>query len=164
MSNGYTPDSPEEWRPVPGASPYEVSSHGRVRSVFKGTPRVLNPSPNSRGYLTFLVCMGSRTAKYTKFVHHAVAEAFHGPRPEGRVIRHLDGDQLNNLPENLAYGTQSENIQDAVRQGSHPMTRRTHCPRGHEYNEENTSYSFDRRKRQCRPCAAARMRDMRAAA
>lgn len=46
------------------------------------------------------------------FVHWLVAEAFLGIRPEGLVIRHLDGDGNNNRVENLSYGTPSQNFQD----------------------------------------------------
>ena len=42
-----------------------------------------------------------------------------------------------------------------------PNTRKTHCPRGHAYNEENT-YVDSYGGRQCRPCRKARMQERRA--
>lgn len=45
-------------------------------------------------------------------------EAFVGPRPIGSLIRHLDGDHTNNRPFNLAYGTQIENMADALDHGT----------------------------------------------
>jgi hypothetical protein len=44
----------------------------------------------------------------TRTVHDVVAEAFHGPRPVGLTVAHLDGQQLNNTPRNLAYATYKE--------------------------------------------------------
>jgi len=44
------------------------------------------------------------------FVARLVCEAFHGPAPAGTVCMHLDENPLNNRPENLAWGTQKENL------------------------------------------------------
>lgn len=52
-----------------------------------------------------------------------VADAFHGPRPPGAVLRHLNGDQLDDTPRNLRWGTQSENCIDAVRHGTAPAMK-----------------------------------------
>jgi hypothetical protein len=39
--------------------------------------------------------------KVPRYVHHLVLEAFVGPRPEGLVCCHWDGDPGNNRLENL---------------------------------------------------------------
>jgi hypothetical protein len=53
------------------------------------------------------------------YVHRLVCEAFNGPPPfEGALVRHLDGDRLNNLAENLAWGTHADNTADAKRHGT----------------------------------------------
>lgn len=75
-----------------------------------------------------------------------VADAFIGPRPNGAVIRHLNGKANDNRPENLAYGTQAENVQDEVRHGTHVEARKTTCPKGHPYDAMN---GVGRRCRQC---------------
>lgn len=49
--------------------------------------------------------------------HTLVAETFIGPQPPGHGVRHLDGNPANDDPKNLAWGTQAENIADAVRHG-----------------------------------------------
>lgn len=46
-----------------------------------------------------------------------VTDAFYGPRPEGLLTRHLDGNKLNNCIYNLAYGTAQENHEDSVLHG-----------------------------------------------
>lgn len=54
-------------------------------------------------------------------VHTLIAETFVGPRPfTGAEVRHLDGNQLNNDPSNLAWGSRADNVQDAIRHGTHP--------------------------------------------
>ena len=53
-------------------------------------------------------------------VHHLVAEAFIGPRPEGMLCLHRDDDKLNNTPANLYWGTQKQNQQDCIRNGHRP--------------------------------------------
>lgn len=104
-------DIPEQWRPIPGFPMYEASDQGRISSRHFGVRRYLRPvvSGNSKyGKLT-LVNEGQR-----KFftVHQAVALAFHGPRPDGMCIRHLNGDHTDNRPANLRYGGALENAAD----------------------------------------------------
>lgn len=76
--------------------------------------------------------------------------------PEG-LLRHLC-----NRPECILHaveGTPSENGLDAVAAGSHPKSRRTHCPQGHEYDEANTTWH--RRHRHCKACGRDRARAKR---
>lgn len=54
--------------------------------------------------------------KHNFFVHRMVAECFI-PNPDNKpLVRHLDNNPLNNDVNNLAWGTQSENIQQAYDQ------------------------------------------------
>jgi len=96
-------------------------------------------------------------------IHRLVAAAFHGPRPDGQHIRHLDGNHLNNEASNLTYGTPSQNILDQVAHGRHNMASKTHCPSNHEYTRENT-YVFSDGRRRCKTCHLARGSARRAAA
>jgi hypothetical protein len=41
-------------------------------------------------------------------------------------------------------------------QPGHPNALKTHCPRGHEYNEANTTYRAKRSGRECRVCRRER--------
>ncbi|MFV2195998.1 NUMOD4 motif-containing HNH endonuclease [Nocardiopsis sp. LOL_012] len=144
--------SAEEWRAVVGYEGlYEVSSLGNVRSW---TPRKngepLTPWLNRNGYLR--VALGRDGHHY---VHRLVAAAWLGPCPEGQQTRHLDGDKLNNRAPNLAYGSNSDNLLDSVRHGTHPWASRTHCPRGHEYAGSNL-YVDPSGRRSCRTCRRER--------
>ena len=52
-----------------------------------------------------------RRGQKTLKVARLVCEAFHGTAPDGmRVCMHIDEDSRNNKPENLAWGTQKENL------------------------------------------------------
>lgn len=140
-----------DWRPIPGyESTYRVSSRGEIESIPRPKTRggMLKVRTGRRGYpKVSLVQAGVQT---THEVHRLVALAFLGPKPDGAVVRHLDGDRLRPHVDNLAYGTASDNLLDQVRHGTHPTARRTHCPRGHEYNEANTRI-YDGR-RYCKAC------------
>ncbi len=104
----------EVWRSVRReAGPYEVSSLGRVRHV--RTRHIKAQHVDDHGYqrITAYAAAGPRTL----CVHRLVAQAFHGDRPRGQVVRHLNGDQHDNRAENLRYGTLLENWQDALDHG-----------------------------------------------
>lgn len=141
----------ERWLPVPGYEGlYEVSDMGRVRALRRrGSPGgLLAAKPNSGGYPRVSL-WENRRVKY-RGVHQLVALAFIGPRPEGQEVRHLDGNPLNSVLANLAYGTPSENVQDCLRHGTHHLASKTRCKNGHEFTDENT-YRY-RGKRICRAC------------
>lgn len=144
-------DESESWRQVVGwENLYEVSDRGRVRSVARqGTEgRALRCWPDSRGYV--VVHLWAQNARVARRVHLMVLAAFRGPRPDGLQARHLDDVKVNNLLENLVWGTASENTLDKVRNGLHPMAARLACPRGHPYDEANIRWSKGRRH--CRTC------------
>lgn len=144
----------EEWRPIPGFTRYQASSEGRIRSHVRdplGQPMALLLNPANR-YLTAGPTPVGGKQKWVP-VHVLVALAFHGERPHGMEVRHLDGDRLNNRADNLAWGTHAENMQDAVRHGtiSRKLADRTHCLHGHEFNEKNTHRDREGARR-CRVC------------
>lgn len=99
----------EIWKPVVGFEGlYEVSNLGRVRSFARGAKgRILRPGKSSGGHFSVVLGRGN-----TRTVHSLVADAFIGPRPPGREVRHKDGKHLNNVNTNLEYATRSRNTQD----------------------------------------------------
>jgi len=52
----------------------------------------------------------------------------------------------------LFLGTQSENIFDAVAKRRHFQSKKTHCKRGHIFDDENTYYHHGGKHRNCRQC------------
>jgi hypothetical protein len=149
----------ERWLPIPGYdSAYDVSDAGRVRSWKpwrnRPLPSVLGAWPNGKGYPSLILMRDGR--RVHEMVPHLVLRAFVGPRPDGLVTRHLDGDKLNNALANLAYGTYSENMHDRVRHGEHYFAEKTHCKHGHPFDEQNTGI-----RRAGRYCKACRRRNQR---
>lgn len=57
-------------------------------------------------------------------VHRLVGLAFLAPMPNAsRLIRHLDDNKANNRLSNLAWGTERDNFDDAVRNSGHDNQR-----------------------------------------
>lgn len=91
-----------------------------------------------------------------RYVHDLVLETFDGPKPEGFCVRHgLGGPLDNRYPENLCYGTYSENEHDIVAHGHHHNASKTECINGHAFTPQNTRLYTKRgmRERNCRTCA-----------
>jgi uncharacterized protein (DUF433 family) len=116
----------EEWKPIPGYDGYEASSLGRVRSVDRaivdknGRQKnlrgvLLRPGPHSKSHPYPYIQAGSGNSLG---VHVAVALAFFGPRPVGMYVCHKDGDETNNVPDNLYYGTPADNQRDRIAHGT----------------------------------------------
>ncbi len=113
----------EVWKPVFGFEGlYEVSNLGRVVSIKQtADARVKRPKAvfvDRNGYHRMLIWRDGHG--YTRSIHRLVAEAFFGPRPNGMVINHLDGDKNNNTPENLEFVTCARNSRHAVEMGLTP--------------------------------------------
>jgi hypothetical protein len=111
----------EKWRPVVGYKGlYEVSSHGRVRTLGGGKARthgrILRATLGTTGYPR--VSLSADNVARTRKVHRLVAEAFLGAPPPGSYVLHYDGNPQNNRVENLRYGDAKQNLDDAIRHGT----------------------------------------------
>jgi len=115
-----------EYREISRFVGYRFGDDGTVWSRWRqaGRPRGYVPDAAWR-LLTPVVIISSRGYRHrsVKFrdrtyrVHRLILEAFVGPCPSGMQCRHLDGDSLNNRLDNLCWGTQKENADDAARHG-----------------------------------------------
>lgn len=154
----------ERWKPIPGYDgTYEVSNLGNIRSLDRIDARgswrsgvVLKPGINPGGRR--IVCLHKDGVQRTFKVQRLVLLAFVGPPPAGADSCHNDGDVTNNTLDNLRWDTRSENIRDQVRHGTHLQARKTHCIRGHAYDEANTyelATKTGGKERYCRTCRTA---------
>lgn len=150
----------ERWAPVAGYDGrYEVSDRGRVRVLdftvtrrdgstqrFKGHLLPVQYHRHSYPQVVFAYMGKSRLA----FVHRLMAVAFL-PNPDNLpLVRHLNDDPRDNRLGNLAWGTQTDNMRDCVRNGHHREAQRTHCDEGHEYRQGKS-------KRYCPTCRTRRV-------
>lgn len=120
----HTPNNTESWRPVVGYEGlYEVSSHGRVKSLARKRntgrgirtvrERILRAKPGLYPTVTLRHCGDPKT----HYVHDLVLRAFIGPPPSGFEACHGDGDKWNCRLTNLRWDTPSGNHRDRVRHG-----------------------------------------------
>lgn len=85
---------------------------------------------------------------------------FNGNLEQGKEILHTCDNRSCTNPNHLKQDTHQANMQDCSNKGRNPMQAKTHCPQGHEYIEENTRNTGNKRK--CRTCARDYMRRKRA--
>lgn len=102
----------ETWRVIPSLRQYLASSEGRVMRVphFRGA-RQYGGTPHfgvwEKVAGRFVMQFEGKTYK----IHRLICEAFHGFAPDDKpVCMHLDENAANNRADNLAWGTQKENL------------------------------------------------------
>ena len=97
--------------------------------------------------------------------HRFAYENLVGPIPEGLQLDHLCRNRICVNPDHLEPVTQGVNTDRGTArirlsiQGANI----THCPRGHEYTEENTHVNKRNGTRKCRKCHRDRERERREA-
>lgn len=88
-------------------SDYYVSKSGVILSLKQKAPRILHTYKIGSGYL--MTDLYSHNKRTSVTVHAIVARVFHGKRPKGWDIDHIDGNKLNNHYKNLRYLPKSIN-------------------------------------------------------
>ena len=115
------PDTVEDLRPAPGVPGVFVSAGGGVFSTRSshgdGLLRRLKGSPDGAGYLRVKE-FGSGTRDHF-YVHRLICEAFNGPSPGPHKphVCHRNDVKDDNRAENLYWGSDLDNKQDAIRNG-----------------------------------------------
>lgn len=104
----------EQWAEVKEDSNYYVSTKGRIWSTITNT--ILKTYPHKNGYP--MVSIKNKNGVYRKHcIHRLMGNAFFNNIDGSLLVRHLDDDPENNIIENLALGTQSDNMYDCVKNG-----------------------------------------------
>lgn len=122
-----------EWRPIVQFEDcYEISELGDVRSIQRiatrrnrwggMTNRILQGVPikpilDGNGYPKVMLCRNG--ARYFRFVHRLVCQAFHGPAPApNSQAAHNDGNPNNPTATNVRWATPQENARDKIAHGT----------------------------------------------
>jgi hypothetical protein len=105
----------EEWKSIEDFPLYEVSTLGRVRSLFGKMPKPRKFSIIKQGYRQLPLSKNGSQKFF--LVHRLVAAAFL-PNPEGKPdVNHKDGNKANNRLCNLEWVTSNENQTHSVTAG-----------------------------------------------
>lgn len=103
----------EEWITIKSYESYQISTHGRVKRLYKnGTNKILR-NILSKGYLQ--VTLSTKCFKETVRIHRLVAHHFINNFNQYTCINHKDGVKQNNYIENLEWCTYSQNAIHAHR-------------------------------------------------
>jgi hypothetical protein len=109
--------------------------------------------PNGYG----VIRAGRRGERGERLAHRASYVALVGPIPAGVEIDHLCSVRNCVRPDHLEVVTHAENMRRTVARGRAVFWNagKTHCPKGHPYDEANTFVRKCGRKRLCRECMRA---------
>ena len=108
-------------------------------------------SKNSGGYGTCGIVLNE---KKFYLAHRLSFYLANGHLTEGLDVCHKCDNPSCINPDHLFEGTVSDNLNDMVSKNRHHGATITHCPRGHEYTEENSRYY--RGSRSCKKCDYSR--------
>ena len=104
----------EIWHDIDGYEGlYQISNKGRVKSLYKGSERILKPWDNGCGYL--LVTLYKNGVAFSKSIHRLVAISFITNPNNLPEINHKDENKKNNCGENLEWLTRRDNINYGTR-------------------------------------------------
>jgi hypothetical protein len=87
-----------------------------------------------------------------RLAHRIAWELTHGPIPEGLCVCHSCDNPRCCNPVHLFLGSRGDNNRDRAQKGRTRSANaaKTHCRRGHPYDDQNTSWSDG--KRWCKTC------------
>lgn len=96
-------------RKIPGYPRHELTRDGQL--FLDGEPAKVFVGRN--GYRQAYIYRGKRRTKHPKMIYKLMARTFLPRRPsKEHLVRHLDGNSLNDHADNLAWGTHADNMQD----------------------------------------------------
>lgn len=125
----------DHWKWIPGFPGYQINVLGTVRSfkvksgrrnsvISKEPQRIIASSKSKNpGYKIITLYLDGKP--YTFSLSHLVLITFVGPRGDGQVARHLDGNPGNNSLDNIRWGTPKDVQADVVMRNNDHKTKGT---------------------------------------
>lgn len=106
--------------PVVGYPNYMITEDGEVFNInpvprWRNKKDAIHQKRSNCGYFTVELSRDNIRKRLT--IHRLVYQSYVGPIPNGKEVRHLDGDSANNNVSNLDIGTHKENTEDAIKHG-----------------------------------------------
>ena len=92
----------------------------------------------------------------TRLSHRMSYEHWNGPIPKGLQLDHLCRNRNCVYPQHMEPVTFAENQRRGIQRNQY--MDKTHCVRGHEFNEKNTYMKPNNGGRECRVCKNIRAR------
>lgn len=102
-----------DWRPFHDGT-YRVYKNGTIQRVLPTKSYFIRGCIDTAGYRFFQIYQGTCKRKNVYF-HNVVARLFHGERPAGLVIDHINRNPMDNRADNLRYVTPQENARNTAR-------------------------------------------------
>jgi hypothetical protein len=100
---------------IPGFPGYYATREGVIITIRTNPSKVLKQRLHKGYYHVFVKTGLGRSTKKKMPVHQLVLIAYKGPKQEGQVGRHFNGNPLDNHADNLMWGTTADNVQDSIK-------------------------------------------------
>lgn len=120
----------EIWKDIEGfEGKYQISSMGRVKSLWFGKEKILKNIKSDRGYIVVSLYKEGKQKIY--YIHRLVAQTFLNNPNNYPIINHKDENKSNNRVENLEWCTSQYNniygtrIERAIKSKSIPIIQFT---------------------------------------
>jgi len=98
-----------EPKKIPGYPRHSLSHDGILYT--DGEPTRVFVGKN--GYWQAYIYRGKKKTRHPKMIYKLMACTYLKPRPSGQhLVRHLDGNSLNDSADNLSWGTHADNMED----------------------------------------------------
>jgi len=100
-----------ETKPIPGYPLYSLSKCGKL---FRRSDTVeIEIFVGRNGYRQAYLYRGKKRTRHPKMIYKLMAATYLSKRPSDKhLVRHLDGNSLNDAANNLAWGTHADNMED----------------------------------------------------
>lgn len=104
----------KSWYEIPGYGKYLANRKGELFTKKTGNATAGSFSGRYKKVSVFPDGSDKTTLVY---LHDLICRAFKGSPKKGQVVLHDDNDRGNVKPGNLSWGTQSENVKNAYKDG-----------------------------------------------
>jgi hypothetical protein len=116
FSKGKTSPEWPDYLVTPNGCVYRKNYCGRFIKKDYKTPRKKPVYHDPNGYLFVVLCQNNKSKSV--WLHSLVLSTFGGPRPEGMLACHINGNPLDCRIENLEWKTHKGNADDTIIHGT----------------------------------------------